>query len=130
MAHPYVQEGMIGLPDGVWLFSLAPVKKVVGSPVGFGAVVSQRDQGGIKALHDSIHPMIIGNRPSVAQRHITHLSVDKGRGRRRCAQREPFNDLGEFGVQSVWLSSVTALTTGEASKAIAPVLGEPPLHGS
>jgi hypothetical protein len=66
----------------------------------------------------------------VAQRYITDLSVDKGRSRRRCAQREPFNDLGEFGVQSVWLSAVTTLTTGEASKAIVPVLGEPPLHGS
>jgi hypothetical protein len=45
-------------------------------------------------------------------RHVTHLSVDKGYGRGWCAQRKPFNELFEFGVQSVWLSAVTALAAG------------------
>jgi hypothetical protein len=29
----------------------------------------------------------------------------------------------------MWLSAVTALAPGQSGKAIAPVLGEPPLHG-
>jgi hypothetical protein len=74
--------------------------------------------------------MIIGNRPSVAERHVTHLSVDKGHGRRRFAEREPFDYLCEVGGQSVRLSAITTLATGQSGKAIAPVLGEPPLHGS
>jgi hypothetical protein len=57
------------------------------------------------------------------------LPVDKGRRRRWFAQSEPFNHLFEFGVQPVRLSAVTALATGQPDKAIASVLGEPPLHG-
>lgn len=121
---------MIGLPDIVGSFGFASVKKIIRSPVGFTAIVGQGDQGGGKVLNDPIHPMIIGNRPSVAERHVTHLSVDKGHSRRRFAEREPFDYLCEVGGQSVRLSAITTLATGQSGKAIAPVLGESPLHGA
>src|SRR5215471_10523310 len=114
---------MIGLPDIVGSFGFASVEKIIRSPVGVSAIVGQGDQGGVKVLHDPIHPMIVGNRPSVAERYVTHLSVDKGHGRWRFAEREPFDDLCEVGGQSVRLSAITTRATGQPGKAIAPVLG-------
>jgi hypothetical protein len=92
--------------------------------------MGQRDQGGGQVLDDPIHPFVVGNGPSVAQCHVTNLSVDKGHSRWRCAQREPFNHLGEFGWQAVRMPPVTPLAAGQPGEAIAPVLGEPPLRGS
>jgi hypothetical protein len=103
---------MIDLPDVNGLFGLAPVEKIVGGALGVDAVVGQCDQGGVKVLHDAIHPMIIGNGPSVAQRHVTHLSMDKGHSRGRFAQSEPLDHLCESGSQAVWMSSVTAPAPG------------------
>jgi hypothetical protein len=57
------------------------------------------------------------------------LAVDQGDGGRRGAQREPFNDLGEFRGQAVGLAPVPARAPGEPNEALAPVLGEPPLRG-
>src|SRR5438128_1208107 len=73
--------------------------------------------------------MIIRNGPSVVPRHVTDLSVDKGRGGWRFAQREPFDELSQFGLQSVRLSSVPASAPGEPGQTRAPVLGEPELQG-
>jgi hypothetical protein len=78
MAQPNIQERMIGLPDVVGLFGFASVQEVVGGPLGFAAVMGQRDQGGVQVLDDPIHPFVVGNGPFVAQRHVTHVSVDKG----------------------------------------------------
>ena len=98
MAYPRIQQGMIGLPDSIGSFGFAPVEQIVRGPVGFTAAVGERHQGGVQVLHNAIHLIIIGHRPSVAQRNVTHLSVDKGGGRRRFAQRAPFNQMGEFGM--------------------------------
>jgi hypothetical protein len=42
MAHPNIQQGVIGLPDVVGLFGFASVQEIVGGPVGFAAIVSYR----------------------------------------------------------------------------------------
>jgi len=57
------------------------------------------------------------------------LAMDKGHSRWRCAQREPFDQLFELGVQAVWLVPVTAPATGQPDEALAAVLGQPPLRG-
>jgi hypothetical protein len=54
--------------------------------------------------------------------------MDKGHSRWRCAQREPFYQLFELGLQAVWLVPVTTPATGQPGEAIAAVLGEPPLR--
>ena len=90
MAHPDIQQGMIGLPDVIGFVSLTPVEKIVGDPVGFAAVMSQCDQGGFELLNNPIHLVVVRNRPSVAQRYIAHLSMDKSHGWRRLAQSESF----------------------------------------
>ena len=62
---------------------------------------------------------IVGNGTSVAPCHVTYLSVDRGHGRGRFAQSKPFNDLFEFGLQSMRLSLVTAPAPGKSGKSIA-----------
>ena len=77
---------------------------------------------------DPIDPLVIGDGPAVAERDLTHLAVDQGDSGRRCAQREPFNHLGEFRGQAVELTPVAAPAAGQPGEALAPVLGEPPLR--
>ena len=113
MAHPNIQQGMIGLPDVIGLFGLVSVEQIVSGPVGVTALMGQRQQSGVKLLYDPIDPMIIGNGPSVVLCHVTDLSVDKGRSGWRFMQREPFDELSQFGWQSVRLSSVPASVPGE-----------------
>jgi len=91
--------------------------------------MGQRQQSGVKLLYDPIYPMIIGNGPSVVLCHVTDLSVDKGRSGWRFTQREPFDELSQFGGQSVRLSSVPASVPGEPGQTRAPVLGQPELQG-
>jgi hypothetical protein len=65
----------------------------------------------------------------VAERNLLHVAVDQGDGGRRRAQREPFNDLGEFRGPAVGLALVPARVPGESDEALTPILGEPSLRG-
>jgi hypothetical protein len=75
VAYPDIQQGMIGLPEVVGLWSFVSVEQIVRGTVRFAALVSQGDEGGVELLDDTIDPVIIGNGSSILPRHLTHLSA-------------------------------------------------------
>ena len=54
MAYPDIQQGMIGLPDIVGLWSVVSVEQIVRGTVRFAALVGQGDEGGVELLDDTI----------------------------------------------------------------------------
>ncbi len=90
---PYVRASAVTGGAG----GLAAMDHVEPLSVDLGAVVGQRHQPGIEAAHDVVDRVVAGDRPPLPWRHSHNPAVDRGDGRRRCAQRQALDQGDQVG---------------------------------
>ena len=83
MPHPQIQQGVIGLPDGVGLLCLAAIEQIKDRAIGFTPGMGQGHQPTIELLNHLIHTLIAWQRPAMLGGDVDDLPMHEGGGGRR-----------------------------------------------
>ncbi|MGC5010137.1 hypothetical protein ACLQ2R_05175 [Streptosporangium sp. DT93] len=89
--HPQIELGVVGQPDLVEPFGLAPVHQLIQLLVAARSLLDQHGQGRVQAADDGIHGGVAGHWPVLFGGDRGDLAVDGGDAQRWTLQRQSFD---------------------------------------